>query len=202
MMRPIYYQYARFVGANRAGWYVDRIGSSRAKTSTRYRRRGVCGNGAGYSLASAWCRPDGCSFGGRRGRLAAAQYPTASPQTITQVLHRHIKRGRDVEREHLREQQSPHHCDAEGAPRLGAHTRTEGDGQHAENGGEGRHHDGTEAHEAGLDDGVARRGLALAAHLQRVVLLDDAVLLLVPHLLYHPLVADDVELLAEQQQRQ
>src|SRR3569832_1802016 len=202
MMRPIYYQYARFVGANRAGWYVDRIGSSRAKTSTRYRRRGERGNGAGYSLASAWCRPDGCSFGGRRGRLAAAQYPTASPQTITQVLHRHIKRGRDVEREHLREQHSPNHCAAEGAPRLGAHPRTEGDGQHAEYGGECRHHDGTEALEAGLDDGVARRGLALAAHLQREVHHDEAVLLHEPHQQNQPHEAEDVALLAEQQQRQ
>src|SRR4029453_9812659 len=73
-----------------------------------------------------------------------------------------------------------HDGDAQWPPQLRARARAEGKGQTAEEGGHGRHHDGTEAQETGLVDRFRRRLASLALRLQGEgdnndrVLLNDA----------------------------
>src|SRR3569623_3260733 len=57
---------------------------------------------------------------------------TAATEPFTQVFHCDVKGGRDVEREHLRKEQTAHHRDAARPARFGAHAGAEGDGQGTE----------------------------------------------------------------------
>src|SRR3569833_692700 len=57
---------------------------------------------------------------------------TAATEPLAQVFQHNVKGGRDVEREHLRKEQTAHLRAAERPARFGAHTGAEGDGQGTE----------------------------------------------------------------------
>src|SRR5215475_12296285 len=93
------------------------------------------------------------------GQRARGRRATEAPGEAVEV---EIHHGRGVEREHLGEDEAANDGDAEGPAQLGARARAEGEGQAAEERGHGRHHDGSEAKETGLVDGLRGR-LALLA---------------------------------------
>src|SRR6266508_2702436 len=101
-----------------------------------------------------------CSLRGGAGgeRVAGAGPPEPPGETVEpEVDHRG-----GVEGEDLGEEEPADDGDAEGAAELGTGAGAEGEGEAAEEGGHGGHHDGAEAEQAGLVDGLARR-LALGA---------------------------------------
>src|SRR3569623_2547382 len=69
---------------------------------------------------------------------------TAATEPLVQVYHRDVKAGRDVEREHLRKEQTAHHRAAERPARFGAHAGAEGAGQGTAYRRARGHHDGTD----------------------------------------------------------
>src|SRR5262245_43317635 len=73
-----------------------------------------------------------------------------------------IDHRRGEERQHLADDQSAHHRQAERMPQLGAHPAAEHQRQRAEEGRQRGHQDRPEAQQAGLEDGFAR-ALALLA---------------------------------------
>ena len=92
--------------------------------------------------------------------------------------------------------------DAERLAQFRARAGAEGERQAAEQRGHGGHHDGAEAQQAGLVDGLARRLACLALGFQREVDHHDGVLLHDADQQDDADERDDVELHAEDQQRE
>src|SRR6059036_1170311 len=127
------------------------------------------------SSTRAEVRP--CSLGGLggdRGARAGATGPAG------EAVEREVDHGGGVEGEELGEEEAADDGDAEGAAQLGAGAGAEGEGKAAEEGGHGGHHDGPEAEQASLEDGLMRRQALGALGIQGEVdhhdgiLLDDA----------------------------
>src|SRR5208282_4512082 len=78
-------------------------------------------------------------------------------KAVGQPIESKIDDRRGVKREELAQDKSANDGDSEGAPQFGADAGAESQGQGAEEGGHGRHHDGTETQQAGFVDGVERR---------------------------------------------
>ena len=84
--------------------------------------------------------------------------------------------GRGVEREQLAENQATHDGDAQGTPQLGARAGTQRQRQTAQQRGHRRHHDGTEAQQAGLKNCFLRRLVFFALGFESEVDHHDGVL--------------------------
>src|SRR6266849_1240081 len=129
----------------------------------------------GAEMFTADPRP--CALGGLGGDRAARAGATGPPG---ETVEREVDDGGGVEGEELGEEEAADDGDAEGAAQLGAGAGAEGEGKAAEEGGHGGHHDGTEAEQASLEDGLMRRQALGALGIQGEVdhhdgiLLDDA----------------------------
>src|SRR5258706_15436282 len=99
------------------------------------------------------------------------------PEPGLQALEVDVDDRRDVERQHLREQQAADHGEAERHARAAAGAEADRDRQAAHEGGAGGHHDRPEAHDAGLVDRLLRRQAVLALRLDREVDHHDGVFL-------------------------
>ena len=85
-------------------------------------------------------------------RLRPPQLPSVAAVTSPFVSHR-VDRRRHDQRQHQREEQSADDADGERLEELGAGAEGQGERQHAEHGGEGRHQHGAEAAAAGAAEG-------------------------------------------------
>src|SRR3954470_18758834 len=103
--------------------------------------------------------------------LVAPREPNLQPLEI-EVDHR-----RDVEGEHLRQQQASDYGEAERLARAAAGAEADGDRQGSHQGRHGGHHDRPEACQAGLVDRLLRRHAAAALSLNGEVDHHDGVLL-------------------------
>ena len=86
---------------------------------------------------------------GRASRLGLAE-------SLREPVKKDVNDRRGVEREHLAEQQSADHGDAQRTAQLGADARSEGQRNTAEQRRHGGHHDGAEAQQTGFVDRVGR----------------------------------------------
>src|SRR5215813_3308752 len=111
---------------------------------------------------------------GRRRQRAGRGRATEAPREPVEV---EIHDGRGVEGQHLGEEEAAHDGDAEGTAQLRARARAEGQGQATEERGHGRHHDGPEAEEAGLEDRLRGWLAPLALRFQGEIDHHDGVLL-------------------------
>ena len=122
-------------------------------------------------LARAWRR---------RSSAAGAHFAMPAGESDRQTIEEQINHRRGIERQHLAEDQAADDGDAERPPQLRAHAGAERQRNAAQQRRHGGHHDGPEAQQAGLKNGVLR-SLAFVAlgfqgkidHHDRV-LLDDA----------------------------
>ena len=83
--------------------------------------------------------------------------PAGKP--VTQVLEEKINDGRSEKGESLRDKQAADNGDAEGLAQFRASADAYGEGDRAEHGGQGGHHDRSEPDQAGLVDGVLGFGV-------------------------------------------
>ena len=92
------------------------------------------------------------------------------------ALQVEIDHWRDVERDHLRKQQSTHHGDAQGRAQLRPRAKPQGDGQSAHERGEGGHHDGPKAQHTRAANGLLGVHAFVALGFQRKINHHDGVL--------------------------
>src|SRR5271168_2903052 len=111
-----------------------------------------------------------------RGSTGARAF-TAFRAATGQLVKEDVNDRRGVERQDLAEDQAANHGDAQGPAQLGTDARAQGQRQAAKKRGHCGHHNGAEAQQAGLVDGLFRGLAVFALSLEREVNHHDAVFL-------------------------
>src|SRR5271156_3154653 len=110
-----------------------------------------------------------------RDSLSGASRPPGR-NFLCQAVEVDINNGRGIQREHLAEQQTPYHRDAERTPQLGPDSRAQRERETSEQSSHGGHHDGTETQQASLVDRLLGAFAFLAFRFQREIDHHNAVL--------------------------
>ena len=117
-------------------------------------------------------------------------------------IEKDVNDRRGVKGERLAEQQSADHCNTQRTPQFGSKASSEGQRDTGEQRRHGGHHDGAEAQQTGVIDGVRRVLPMLALAFQREIDHHDAVLLHDADQQNNADDGDDAQILTEDHERQ